>query len=134
MNFPLIFTWSYDPFGIIFELRSKQKTILFVHTQRSEIEKYMNYAEWEENTLQEAEEKLVSMITSQTITPHKQSEKISRNEDSPSVTDVSTNDFQIYRKKTKTIPTTCFLKDGEMQSTIVLEGPHSLAQSTSLFT
>ena len=72
-----------------------------MHTQRPEIEKYMNQAEWEENTLQEAEEQPFSMTTSQTITPQRQEEKISRNEDSPSVTEVSTIEFQIYRKKTK---------------------------------
>jgi hypothetical protein len=54
-------------------------------------------------------------------------------EDSPSVTEVSTNDFQVYRKRTKTIHTTSFLKEGEMQSTIVLEGPHSSTQSKNLF-
>jgi hypothetical protein len=133
MKFPLRFTWSYDPFGIISELRTKQKTTPYVHTQRPEIEKYMNQAEWEENTLQEEEEQPMSMTTSQTITPQRKAEKISRNEDSPSVTEVSTDDFQVYRKRTKTIHTTGFLKEGEMQSTIVLEGPHSSAQSDSLF-
>jgi hypothetical protein len=87
----------------------------------------MNQAEWAENTLQEEEEQLFSVTTSHTTTPQKQVEKISRNEDSPSVTEVSADDFQIYMNKTKTIPTTDFLKEGEMQSTIVLEGPHSLA-------
>jgi len=125
MEFHLRFTWSYDPFGIISELRTKHKTTPYVHTQRPYIEKYMNQAQWEENTLQEEKEKHVSMTISQTITPHKQAEKIPRNEDSPSVTEVSADDFQVYRKKTRTIPTTSFLKEGEMQSTIVLEGAHS---------
>jgi hypothetical protein len=69
MKFPVIFTWSYDPFGIISELRTKQKTTPYVHTQRAYIERYMNPAEWEVNTLQEAEEQYVSMTISQTITP-----------------------------------------------------------------
>ena len=76
----------------------------------------------------------MSTTTSQTITPQKQVEKMPRNEDSPSVTKVSTDDFQVYRKKTKTISTKYFLKEGEMQSTIVLEGLHSPAESTSLTT
>jgi hypothetical protein len=42
MKFPLIFTWSYDPFGIIFELRTKQKTTSYVHTQSPKVERYMN--------------------------------------------------------------------------------------------
>jgi hypothetical protein len=86
MKFPLSFTCSYDPFGIISELRTKQKTTPYVHTQRPEIERYMNQTEWEVNTLQEEEEQHVSMTTSNTITPQRQAEKRSRNEDSPSVT------------------------------------------------
>lgn len=38
MRFSLSFTWAYDPFGIIFELRIKQKTTPYVHTQRPEID------------------------------------------------------------------------------------------------
>ena len=71
MKFHLRFTWSYDPFGIIYELRTKHKTTPYVHTQRLGIEKYMNQAEWEEKTLQEEEEKPMSMTTSQTITPQR---------------------------------------------------------------
>ena len=40
MNFPLSFTWSYDPFGVISKLRVEQKTTPYVHTQRPKIEKY----------------------------------------------------------------------------------------------
>jgi hypothetical protein len=32
MEFPLRFTWSYEPFGIISELRNKQNTTPYVHT------------------------------------------------------------------------------------------------------
>lgn len=56
MNFPLSFTWSYDPFGIISKLRVKQKETPYVSTPRPEIEKYMNQHIWVENTLQEAKE------------------------------------------------------------------------------
>jgi hypothetical protein len=69
MKFPLSFTWSYDPFGIIYELRTKKNTTPYVNTQRPEVEGYMNQAEWEENTLQEAEEKPISITTPQTTTP-----------------------------------------------------------------
>jgi hypothetical protein len=64
MEFPLRFTWSYDPFGIISELSTKQNTITYVHTQNLDIEKYMNHDEWQENTLQEAEEHPMSITTS----------------------------------------------------------------------
>jgi hypothetical protein len=110
MKFPLSFTWSYDPFGIISELRTKQKTTPYVHTQRPEVERYMNQDEWEENTLQEPEEQPISITTSQTTTPQKKAEKRSRKEVSPSVTEVSAEDFQVYRKRTKTSHTTDLLK------------------------
>jgi len=42
MNFPLSFTWSYERFGVISKLRVEQKDTPYVHTQRLEIEKYMN--------------------------------------------------------------------------------------------
>jgi hypothetical protein len=134
MRFPLSFTWAYDPFGVISELRIKQRSTPYVHTQRPEVERYMNQTEWQENTLQEPEEKHVSATTSQTNTPQKKVEKRSRKEVSPSVTEVSAEDFQVYRKRAKTNHTTDFLKEGEMQSTIVLEGPHSSTHSDSLVT
>lgn len=42
MNFQLRFTWSYDPFGIISNLRVEQKTTPYIHTPMLEIEKFMN--------------------------------------------------------------------------------------------
>jgi len=56
MNSPLSFTWSYVPFGVIANLLLEQKTTPCVHTQRIEIEKYMNKQNWVENTLQEVDE------------------------------------------------------------------------------
>jgi hypothetical protein len=126
MRFPLSSTWAYDPFGVISELIIKQRITPYVHTQRPEVERYMNWTEWQENTLQEPEEKPSLVSTSHTNTPQKQVEKRQGKEVSPSVTKVSTEDFQVYRKRTKISHTTDLLKEGEMQSTIVLEGPHSL--------
>jgi hypothetical protein len=134
MRFPLSSTWAYDPFGVISELRIKQRSTPYVHTQRPEVEKYMNQTEWQENTLQEPEEQPAPVTTSHTNTPQNKVEKRSRKEVSPSVTEVSTEDFQVYRKRAKTSHTTYFLKEGEMQSTIVLEGPHSSTHSDSQFT
>jgi hypothetical protein len=50
---------------------------------------------------------------------------ISRKKVSPSVTEVSTEYFQVYRKRDKTGHTLDLLKEVETQSTIVMEGPHS---------
>jgi hypothetical protein len=80
--------------------------------------------------LQEAEEEPISITSSQTTTPQNKVEKISRKEVSPSVTEVSAEDFL---KRNKTISIADVLKEGEMQSTIVLEGPTSSTQTESVF-
>jgi hypothetical protein len=69
--------------------------------QNPEIEKFMNQADWQENTLLEIEEPPL-FTTSHTITPQVQTEKRARKEVSPSVTEVSAGDFQVYRKRHKT--------------------------------
>jgi hypothetical protein len=46
---------------------------------------------------------------------------------------VSTKDFQVYRNRDKTSHTRDLLKEGEIQSTIVMEGPHSSTFSGSQF-
>jgi len=42
MNFTHSFTWSYDPWGIISKKRVENNSIAYIHTQRPEIEKYIN--------------------------------------------------------------------------------------------
>jgi hypothetical protein len=37
---------------------------------------------------------------------------------------VSVEDFQVYRKRAKTSDSPYLLKEGKMQSTIVMEGPN----------
>jgi hypothetical protein len=82
----------------------------------------------------EIEEQPTPVIASHTNTPQKQENKRSRKDGSPSIIEVSTEDFQAYRKRAKTSHAPKFLKEGEIQSTIVVEGPHSLAYSNSQFT
>jgi len=60
MKFNLSFTWSYEPCGIISKIRVDNTNNPYIHTSRPEIEQYANQLEWAENTLQEAEEQLVS--------------------------------------------------------------------------
>jgi hypothetical protein len=52
----VISIWHYDPYGIISEMRVKNKNIPYVHTSRPEIEKFSNQTEWEPNTLVETEQ------------------------------------------------------------------------------
>ena len=69
MKFSLSFTWSYDPWGIIYKLRVEKLTTPYIHTSRPEIEKYANQSKWAENSLQEAKEQLFSTSNLQTPTP-----------------------------------------------------------------
>jgi hypothetical protein len=42
MRFTMSSTRAYDPFGVISELKFKQRSTPYVHTQKPEVEKYMN--------------------------------------------------------------------------------------------
>lgn len=75
MKFKLNFSWSYDPLGIVSNLRVEQKTTPYAHNPRLEIEQYMNQDEWQENTLQEAEEHVLSSTASQTPVPQEKKDK-----------------------------------------------------------
>jgi hypothetical protein len=63
------FLWHYDPCGIISQIRVKNKNILYVHTPKPEIEKFVNQMELEVNTLEEVEHQSPSVIILQTTTP-----------------------------------------------------------------
>jgi len=56
MNFFASFIWHYDPYGIILEMRVKNKNIPYVQTSRPKIENFTNQTEWEPNTLVEIEQ------------------------------------------------------------------------------
>ena len=73
----------------------------------------------------ETEEQPPPVTASHTNTPQVQTKKRTRKEVSPSVTKVSAEDFQVYRKRDKTSHTLDMLRKGETHSTIVMEGPHA---------
>ena len=75
MGFQSIFTWSYDPHGIISAPRVELKTTSYTHTSREEIIKYMNQDEWVEGSLQEAEEQVISTSNIQTPVPNSKQQK-----------------------------------------------------------
>lgn len=60
MKFTHIFTWSYEPWGIISKKMAENKSTTFIHTQRPKIEKYKNRIEWMPDTLEEVEEQVIS--------------------------------------------------------------------------
>ena len=78
------------------------KTTPYAHTPKPEIEQYMNQGEWQENTLQEVEEQVLSRTTSEIPIPREKIDKRLREDDYPSVTKFSAKEFKIYRKKIKT--------------------------------
>jgi hypothetical protein len=93
MKFKQIFPWHYDPCGVIAETRLRNKISPYAHVPKPEIEKFMNQTEWEENTLIDTEQQLLSASISQTTTPQAPAEKRPRKYVSPSVTEVSIDDF-----------------------------------------
>jgi hypothetical protein len=69
MKFFASFIWHYDSCGIISEMRIKNKNVPYVHTLKTEIEKFVNQTEWESNTLVKIEQQDPSVIVSQTTIP-----------------------------------------------------------------
>jgi hypothetical protein len=93
MKFSMSFPWNYDPCGIISEMRVKNKNIPFVHEARPEVEKFTNQTEWEPNTLVEVEQQDPPATVSQTTMPQVPKEKRPRQDLSPPVTEVSSEEF-----------------------------------------
>jgi hypothetical protein len=89
MSFP----WNYNPCGIISEMRVKNKNIPYVHESRPEVEKFTNQKAWEPNTLIEVEQQDPPATVSQTTTPQVPKEKRLRQDLSPPVTEVSSEEF-----------------------------------------
>jgi hypothetical protein len=131
MKFFVSFSWHYDPCGIISKMRVKNKNIPYVHTSKPEIEKFVNQIEWEPNTLVETEQQDLSVIVSQTTTPQAPKEKRPRKDVSPSVTEVSSEEFQLHTKRPKISPTPNTAGEKGMQSTTTLEVDRSLLSTSN---
>jgi hypothetical protein len=93
MKFSTSFLWQYDSCGITTEMMSKNKSSPYVHEPKPEIEKFMNQIEWGVNTLEEVEQRYPLVIISQTTTLQIHKEKRPKKDDSPSITEVSAEDF-----------------------------------------
>jgi hypothetical protein len=111
MKFITSFPWHYDPHGIISEMRVKNKNAPYVHEPRPEIEKYANQTDWEPDTLEDvgpvirSEQQGPSSSALPANTPQALKEKRPRQESSPPVIEVSTEEFHIHSKKPKTVST-----------------------------
>jgi len=119
MKFAMSFTWHYDPCGIIFEMRVKNKNIPYVHESRPEVKKFANQTELEPNTLVEAEQQDSLTTVSQTTTPQVLKEKMPRQDFSPRVTEVSSEEFQLHTKRPKTSSAPDSTGENEVPSTTV---------------
>jgi hypothetical protein len=121
MKFQVSFIWYYDPCGIIFEMRIKNKNAPYVHAPKPKIEKFMNQTEWESNTLVEIEQQDPLVIISQMTTPQVPKEKRPRKDSSPPITEVSAEDFQLYTKRPKTSHTPDTSCEKEIKSTATMK-------------
>jgi hypothetical protein len=100
--------------------------IPYVHSSRPEIEKFSNQTEWEPNTLVETEQEELSVTVSQTTTPQAPKEKRPRQDVSPSIIEVSSEEFQLHTKRPKTSQALDMASEKGMQSTTTLEVDRSL--------
>jgi hypothetical protein len=113
-------------------MRSKNKISPYAHTLKPEIENYVNQKEWEENTLVDTEpQESPSVSFSLTTTPQVPKEKRPRKDDSPSITEVSTEDFQVYNKKPKTTHATHMSGEEEPYSATVIERRQQVVSTSS---
>jgi hypothetical protein len=131
MKFFVSFIWNYDPCGIIYEMRIKNKNVPYVHTPKPEIEKFANQTKWESNTLVEIEQKDPSVIISQTTAPQVPKEKRPKKDTSPSITEVSAEDFQLHTKRPKTSLTPGTTGEKEIQSTATMKDDQSLLSTSN---
>jgi hypothetical protein len=133
MKFNTSFIWRYDPSGIIVEMRSKNKSSPYAHTLKPEIKKYVNPTEWEVNTLVDIEpQESLSLSISPTSSPQIPKEKRPRKDDSPSITEVSSEEFQVYNKKPKTTLATHMSSEEEPYfATVIERRPQVVSTSSS---
>jgi hypothetical protein len=107
-------------------MRVKNKNVPYVHTPKPEIEKFSNQTEWEPHTLVEMEQQDPLVIISQTTTPQVPKEKRPRKDTSPSVFEVSAEDFQLHTKRPKTSHTSHTVGEKGIQSTATMKYDRSL--------
>jgi hypothetical protein len=131
MKFFSSLIWHYDPYGIILEMRVKNNHIPYVHTSRPKIENFSNQTEWEPNTRVETKQQDLLITISQTTTPQDPKEKRPRQYVLPSVTEVSSEEFQLHTKRPKTNQASNTTGEKGMQSTTTLEVDRSLLITSS---
>jgi hypothetical protein len=128
MKFFTSFTCHYDPCGIISEMRVKNKNIPYVHESKPEIEKFANQTVWVPDTLVEleqqgeVEQQAPSMSVPPTTTPQVSKEKRPRQESSPPVTEVSSEEFQMHTKRPRIVATPTTVEQEVPPTTVTTTG------------
>jgi hypothetical protein len=119
MKFFMSFPWHYDPYGIISEMRVKNKNIPYVHVSKPEIEKFANQTMWLPDTLVEVEQQVPLTTVPPMTMPQVPKEKRPRQDLSLPVMEVSSEEFQFHTKRPKTISVPGPTREKEAPPTIV---------------
>ena len=125
MKFFMSFTWHYDPCEIISEMRVKNKNVSYAHESKPKIEKFANQIVWVPDTLMDVEQQVEvepqvpSTSVPPTTTRQVPKEKRPRQESSPPVTEVSSEEFQMHTKRPKTVSTPGTTVEQEVPPTTV---------------
>jgi len=122
MKFDTSFLWHYDPWGIITEMRVKNKNIWYIHAPKLDIKKFANQTEWEVSTLEEVEQQSPQIIISQTNTPQIPKEKRPIKDVSPSISEVSAEEFHMDTKRPKSCHMTETTGEKETHPITALKG------------
>jgi hypothetical protein len=102
-------------------MRVKNKNIPYVHVSKPEIEKFVNQTVWVPNTLVEVEQQVPPTTVPPMTMPQVPKEKRPRQESSPPVTEVSSEEFQLHTKRPKTISVPGPTGEKETPPTIVVK-------------
>jgi hypothetical protein len=106
-------------------MRVKNKNAPYAHEPKPEIERFANLTEWEPDTLVDVEptvgmeRQVPSTSAPPTTTPQNPKEKRPRQESSPPITEVSSEEFKMHAKRPRTAPTTGTTVEQEITTTTV---------------
>ena len=100
--FEEIFSWNYDPQGILSKMRVKCKLTSYIHEKKPEIEKYVNQTEWVEKILVDEVKQGDTSHTLQTSNQGEKATKRVREERTYIAENKTETRFKLrYSKKTK---------------------------------
>lgn len=99
----------------------KNKNVPYVHVSKPEIEKFANQTVWVPDTLVEVEQQVPLTNVPPTTMPQVPKEKRNRQESSPPVIEVSSEEFQLHTKRPKTTIVPSPMGEKEAPPTMVIK-------------